>query len=110
MGSLKPRTGYSPTRSRSKSLSTKSANARDSSTVLPNCLVRASRREAMLTAGPMTVKSSRVRDPIFTRYFAALERDDGKQDILFRQDVVTRRAIAADTLVKKRLLETDQTI
>src|SRR5712671_3660559 len=64
MGSLKPRTGYSPTRSRSKSLSTKSAKARDSSTVLPNCLVRVSRREAILTAGPMTVKSSRVRDPI----------------------------------------------
>jgi hypothetical protein len=45
-----------------------------------------------------------------TRYFAALGRDDGKQDIQFRQDVVTRRAIAADTLVKRRLLETDQTI
>ena len=40
------------------------SEARDSSTVFPNCLVRASRREAMLTAGPMTVKSSRVRDPI----------------------------------------------
>src|ERR1700719_3977066 len=64
IGSLKPRTGYSPTRSRSKSLSTKSANARESSTVLPNCLVRVSRRDAMLTAGPITVKSSLVRDPI----------------------------------------------
>src|SRR6267143_1931576 len=64
IGSLKPRTGYSPTRSRSKSLSTKSANSRESSTVFPNCLVSVSRREAILTAGPMTVKSSRVRDPI----------------------------------------------
>ena len=44
------------------------------------------------------------------RFFAALERDDGKQDILFRQDVVTRRAVAADNLVKKKLVEADQTI
>ena len=36
----------------------------DKSTVLRNCLVKASKREAMLTAGPMRVKSSRVRDPI----------------------------------------------
>jgi len=44
------------------------------------------------------------------RFFAALERADGTQDILFRQDVVTRRAVASDTLVKKKLLEADQTI
>jgi hypothetical protein len=45
-----------------------------------------------------------------TRYFAALERDDGDRDILARQDVVTRRAVDADPLVKKHLLEADQTI
>jgi hypothetical protein len=45
-----------------------------------------------------------------TRYFAGLDRDDGYQDLLARQDVVTRRAVAADTLVKKHLLEADQTI
>jgi hypothetical protein len=44
------------------------------------------------------------------RFFAALERADGTQDILFRQDVVTRRAVASDALVKKKLLEADQTI
>src|SRR5258705_5372482 len=75
MGSLKPRTGYSPTRSRSKSLATKSANARDSSTVVPNCLVRVSRREAMLTAGPMTVKSSRVRDPMLPYMTSDVDAD-----------------------------------
>jgi hypothetical protein len=44
------------------------------------------------------------------RFFAALEGADGTQDILFRQDVVTRRAVASDTLVKKKLVEADQTI
>jgi hypothetical protein len=44
------------------------------------------------------------------RFFAALEGADGTRDILFRQDVVTRRAVASDTLVKKKLLEADQTI
>ena len=38
IGSLKPRTGYSPTRSSSNSPATRSANARDSSTGLPNLL------------------------------------------------------------------------
>jgi hypothetical protein len=53
-----------------------------------------------------------VRTPYVdrTRYFAAIERDDGKRDILSRQDVVTRRAVPADALVTKRLLEADQTI
>lgn len=44
------------------------------------------------------------------RFFAALEGADGTRDILFRQDVATRRAVASDTLVKKKLLEADQTI
>jgi hypothetical protein len=53
-----------------------------------------------------------VRSPFVdrTRYFAALERDDGDRDILARQDVVTRRAVEADPLVKKHLLDADQTI
>lgn len=53
-----------------------------------------------------------VRTPYVDRlrFFAALERNDGSQDILFRQDVVTRRAVASDALVKKKLLEPDQTI
>ncbi len=61
------------------------------------------------TSQPVSVG---VRTPFVdrTRYFAAIERDDGKQEILFRQDVVTRRAVASDALVKKRLLEADQTI
>src|SRR4051812_47817252 len=45
-----------------------------------------------------------------TRYFAAVEPNGGTPDILPRQDVVTRRAVASDALVKKRLLETEQTI
>jgi hypothetical protein len=53
-----------------------------------------------------------VRTPYvdYLRFFAAVERSDGTQDILFRQDVVTRRAVASDALVKKRLLEADQAI
>jgi DNA-binding transcriptional LysR family regulator len=46
---------------RRQRLLTRSANAWESSTFFPNCLARASRREAMLTAGPMMVKSRRVR-------------------------------------------------
>jgi hypothetical protein len=45
-----------------------------------------------------------------TRYFAAVDRDGIDPDILARQDVVTRRAIAGDTLVKRHLLDADQTI
>jgi hypothetical protein len=44
------------------------------------------------------------------RYFAALDRDGSDPDVLARQDVVTRRAIAGDTLVKQHLLDADQTI
>jgi hypothetical protein len=53
-----------------------------------------------------------VRTPYVdgARYFAALERDDGRVHILDRQDVVTRRAVSADNLVKKKLIEPDQTI
>src|SRR5579864_1865984 len=45
-----------------------------------------------------------------TRYFAGFDREDGDQKLLPRQDVVTRRAVVADTLVKKHLLEADQTV
>jgi len=45
-----------------------------------------------------------------TRYFAGLDRDEGSRYLLHRQDVGTRRAVAADPLVKKHLLEADQTI
>lgn len=45
-----------------------------------------------------------------TRYFAFINRDDGSPRLLFRQDVSTRRAVEADPLVKKRLLDADQTI
>ena len=53
-----------------------------------------------------------VRSPYVdrTRYFAGIERDDGERDLLPRQEVVTRRAVEADPLVKKHLLEADQTI
>ncbi len=44
------------------------------------------------------------------RYFAAVRHDDGYRRVLARQDVVTRRAVASDSLVKDRLLEADQTI
>jgi hypothetical protein len=44
------------------------------------------------------------------RYFAALERSDGVTHILQRQDVITRRAVASDTLVQRKLLEPDQVI
>ena len=45
-----------------------------------------------------------------TRYFAGIDREDGEKFLLHRQDVLTRRATEADTLVKKRLLEADETI
>jgi hypothetical protein len=44
------------------------------------------------------------------RFFAALELADGSIDILNRQDVITRRAVATDSLVTKKLLEADQSI
>jgi hypothetical protein len=44
------------------------------------------------------------------RFFAALELADGSTDVLNRQDVVTRRAVATDSLVTKKLLEADQSI
>jgi hypothetical protein len=45
-----------------------------------------------------------------TRYFAAVDREGHPPHILFRQDVVTRRAVESDPLVKKHLLDADQTI
>lgn len=45
-----------------------------------------------------------------TRYFAGIDRQDGEKFLLHRQDVLTRRATEADTLVKKRLIEADETI
>lgn len=45
-----------------------------------------------------------------TRYFAGIDYGDGDPYLMKRQDVVTRRAVESDALVKKRLLETDQTI
>jgi hypothetical protein len=44
------------------------------------------------------------------RYFTAFERDDGRIHILDRQDTLTRRAVSADELVRKKLLSTDQII
>ena len=44
------------------------------------------------------------------RYFAALDMGAGRRYILFRQDVLTRRATEADALVQRRLLAPDQTI
>jgi hypothetical protein len=44
------------------------------------------------------------------RFFAAVETPDGIPDVLARQDVITRRAVPSDSLVKKKLLEADQTI
>ena len=53
-----------------------------------------------------------VRTPFVdgTRYFAGLDRDDSNHYLLFRQDVVTRRAVENDPLVKRHLLDADQTI
>lgn len=53
-----------------------------------------------------------IRTPYVSnlRYFAALERDDGRRRILARQDVVTRRAVASDELVRLGKLEADQTV
>jgi len=45
-----------------------------------------------------------------TRYFAGIDREDGERYLLRRQDVLTRRATATDPIVKKRLLEADETI
>jgi hypothetical protein len=45
-----------------------------------------------------------------TRYFAGIDYGDGDPYLMKRQDVVTRRAVESDALVKKRLLEADQTI
>jgi len=44
------------------------------------------------------------------RYFATVDPGGGDQDILPRQDVITRRAIAGDPLVKSHMLDIDQTI
>jgi hypothetical protein len=44
------------------------------------------------------------------RFSVALDRDGGVPDILARQDVVTRRAICGDMLVKRHLIDVDQTI
>lgn len=44
------------------------------------------------------------------RFFAALDRNATHRRILARQDVVTRRAVAADELVKDGELEANQTI
>ncbi len=45
-----------------------------------------------------------------TRYFAGLDPDHSARYLLHRQDVLTRRATEADPLVKKRLLDADDTI
>ena len=45
-----------------------------------------------------------------TRYFGGIDRADGEQFLLHRQDVVTRRASDSDDLVKKRMLDPDDTI
>jgi hypothetical protein len=45
-----------------------------------------------------------------TRYFAGIDPDDSERYLLHRQDVLTRRATEADTLVKKRILDEDETI
>jgi hypothetical protein len=44
------------------------------------------------------------------RYFAGINRNDGERYLLHRQDVLTRRATEADPLVKKRILDEDETI
>lgn len=44
------------------------------------------------------------------RYFAALDRNASHRRILARQDVVTRRAVGTDELVKNGELEANQTI
>lgn len=44
------------------------------------------------------------------RYFAGIDPDRGEPYLLYRQDVLTRRATEADPLVKKRLLDADETI
>jgi hypothetical protein len=44
------------------------------------------------------------------RYFAGIDYGDGDPYLMKRQDVVTRRAVESDALVKKRLLDADQTI
>lgn len=45
-----------------------------------------------------------------TRYFAGIDYGDGDTYLLKRQDVATRRAVESDILVKKGLLDVDQTI
>ena len=45
-----------------------------------------------------------------TRYFAGIDPDGGEPYLLYRQDVLTRRATEGDPLVKKRLLDADETI
>lgn len=44
------------------------------------------------------------------RYFAGIDYGDSEPYLLKRQDVTTRRAVEADALVKKHLLDADQTI
>lgn len=44
------------------------------------------------------------------RYFAAIDRNQDHRRVLARQDVVTRRAVASDEMVKSEELEADQTI
>jgi hypothetical protein len=53
-----------------------------------------------------------VRAPFVegVRYFAGIDYGDGETYLLKRQDVVTRRAVESDLLVKKHLLEPDQSI
>jgi hypothetical protein len=53
-----------------------------------------------------------VRTPFadHTRYFGYIKRRDGKQLLMFRQDVSARRATEADSLVKSGLLAADQTM
>jgi hypothetical protein len=53
-----------------------------------------------------------VRAPFVegVRYFAGIDYGDGESYLLRTQDVVTRRAVESDSLVKKHLLEPDQSI
>jgi len=44
------------------------------------------------------------------RYFAGIDYGDGETYLLKRQDVASRRAVDSDMLVKKGLLDADQTI
>src|SRR4029077_17942831 len=60
-GSLRPRTGWRPSETSGRGQIR--AKALENSIGRPSRLVRSSIREARLTAGPITVKSSRLAEP-----------------------------------------------